>query len=81
MRLTPGRLLDYLKLTTINLGTVECLVLDEAVRMLDMGFIRDIRKTMQILPKERQTFAAPPCVDLGCSTGDSQNGPHRTAGA
>ena len=53
---TPGRLLDHLRQRTIDLSTVECLVLDEADRMLDMGFIRDIRKIMQVLPKERQNL-------------------------
>jgi ATP-dependent RNA helicase RhlE len=53
---TPGRLLDHLQRATIDLSAVECLVLDEADRMLDMGFIRDIRKIMQVLPKERQNL-------------------------
>jgi ATP-dependent RNA helicase RhlE len=53
---TPGRLLDHLQQGTIDLSTIECLVLDEADRMLDMGFIRDIRKIMKVLPKERQNL-------------------------
>ena len=53
---TPGRLLDHLQQGTIDLGAVECLVLDEADRMLDMGFIRDIKKILQRLPKERQNL-------------------------
>jgi ATP-dependent RNA helicase RhlE len=53
---TPGRLLDHLQQGTIDLGAVECLVLDEADRMLDMGFIRDIRKIMKALPEERQNL-------------------------
>ena len=53
---TPGRLLDHLQQGTIDLGAVECLVLDEADRMLDMGFIRDIRKIMKVLPRERQNL-------------------------
>jgi ATP-dependent RNA helicase RhlE len=53
---TPGRLLDHLQQRTINLNAVELLVLDEADRMLDMGFIRDIRKIMKALPEERQTL-------------------------
>ena len=53
---TPGRLLDHLQQGTIDLGAIECLVLDEADRMLDMGFIRDIRKIMKVLPKERQNL-------------------------
>ena len=53
---TPGRLLDHLQQGTIDLSAVECLVLDEADRMLDMGFIRDIRKIMKALPEERQNL-------------------------
>jgi ATP-dependent RNA helicase RhlE len=53
---TPGRLLDHLQQATIDLSAVECLVLDEADRMLDMGFIRDIRKIMRTLPRERQNL-------------------------
>ncbi len=53
---TPGRLLDHMQQGTINLSTVEVLVLDEADRMLDMGFIRDIRKVLKVLPKERQNL-------------------------
>ncbi|MFA5783711.1 MAG: DEAD/DEAH box helicase [Phycisphaerae bacterium] len=53
---TPGRLLDHLERRTIDLKHVEVLVLDEADRMLDMGFIRDMRKIIAVLPKERQTM-------------------------
>jgi ATP-dependent RNA helicase RhlE len=53
---TPGRLLDHLQQRTIDLSAIECLVLDEADRMLDMGFIRDIRKIMKVLPQERQNL-------------------------
>ncbi|MDJ0907459.1 MAG: DEAD/DEAH box helicase [Woeseiaceae bacterium] len=53
---TPGRLLDHLQQGTISLDAVECLVLDEADRMLDMGFIRDIRKVLKALPAERQNL-------------------------
>ncbi len=53
---TPGRLLDHLQQGTIDLGAIELLVLDEADRMLDMGFIRDIRKIMSRLPADRQTL-------------------------
>jgi len=53
---TPGRLLDHLQQGTINLGAVEMLVLDEADRMLDMGFIRDIRKILKALPTHRQNL-------------------------
>ena len=53
---TPGRLLDHLQQGTIDLSAIECLVLDEADRMLDMGFIRDIRKILKCLPQERQNL-------------------------
>ena len=53
---TPGRLLDHLSQKTVDLSCVEVLVLDEADRMLDMGFIRDIRKVLAILPKKRQNL-------------------------
>jgi ATP-dependent RNA helicase RhlE len=53
---TPGRLLDHLGQKTVDLSAVEVLVLDEADRMLDMGFIRDIRKVLAVLPKQRQNL-------------------------
>jgi ATP-dependent RNA helicase RhlE len=53
---TPGRLLDHLGEKTLDLSGVEIFVLDEADRMLDMGFIRDIRKVIAALPKSRQTL-------------------------
>jgi ATP-dependent RNA helicase RhlE len=53
---TPGRLLDHVGQRTIDLSHVEILVLDEADRMLDMGFIRDIRKILAILPPVRQNL-------------------------
>lgn len=53
---TPGRLLDHIGRGTADLSKVEILVLDEADRMLDMGFIRDIRKVLAELPKKRQTL-------------------------
>ncbi|WP_373083841.1 DEAD/DEAH box helicase [Sneathiella sp.] len=53
---TPGRLLDLNNQRCIDLGKVEYLILDEADRMLDMGFIRDIQKIVAQLPKERQTL-------------------------
>ena len=52
----PGRLLDLIGQGHINLANVEVLVLDEADRMLDMGFVRDIRRVVSMLPKERQTL-------------------------
>ncbi len=62
---TPGRLLDHCGQRTVDLSGIEILVLDEADRMLDMGFIPDIRRILAILPKKRQnllfsaTFAEP----------------------
>jgi ATP-dependent RNA helicase RhlE len=53
---TPGRLLDHVGQGTIDLSRVEILVLDEADRMLDMGFIRDIRKIIALLPARRQNL-------------------------
>jgi ATP-dependent RNA helicase RhlE len=53
---TPGRLLDHAGQGTIDLGSVEILVLDEADRMLDMGFIRDIRRILALLPAQRQNL-------------------------
>ena len=53
---TPGRLLDHLGQKTLNLSHVEFLVLDEADRMLDMGFIHDIKKILALLPKNRQNL-------------------------
>jgi ATP-dependent RNA helicase RhlE len=47
---TPGRLLDHVEQKSVNLGQVEILVLDEADRMLDMGFIPDIKRIMKLLP-------------------------------
>ena len=52
---TPGRLMDLMNQKYINLSKVEIFVLDEADRMLDMGFIRDIRKIITTIPEERQT--------------------------
>jgi ATP-dependent RNA helicase RhlE len=53
---TPGRLLDHARQGTIDLRSVEILVLDEADRMLDMGFIRDIREVLALLPDRRQNL-------------------------
>ena len=53
---TPGRLLDLVQSNGLKLGQVEFLVLDEADRMLDMGFINDIRKIVAKLPTRRQTL-------------------------
>ncbi len=53
---TPGRLLDHVQQKTISLNQVEILVLDEADRMLDMGFIPDIRRILELLPAARQSL-------------------------
>jgi ATP-dependent RNA helicase RhlE len=53
---TPGRLLDLVAQGCANLSAVESLVLDEADRMLDMGFIRDIRRVLALLPRTRQNL-------------------------
>ena len=53
---TPGRLLDHMQQNTVNLQHIEILILDEADRMLDMGFIRDIRKILAALPPKRQNL-------------------------
>ena len=53
---TPGRLLDHVQQRTLDLSRIEILVLDEADRMLDMGFIHDIRKVLALLPGQRQNL-------------------------
>jgi ATP-dependent RNA helicase RhlE len=53
---TPGRLLDHAQQRTVDLSRIEILVLDEADRMLDMGFIADIRRVIRLLPQRRQNL-------------------------
>ncbi|RPI42896.1 MAG: DEAD/DEAH box helicase, partial [Betaproteobacteria bacterium] len=53
---TPGRLLDHVRNKTVNLSRVEVLVLDEADRMLDMGFLPDIKRILAQIPKQRQNL-------------------------
>jgi ATP-dependent RNA helicase RhlE len=53
---TPGRLLDHLQYRYANLKSIEMLVMDEADRMLDMGFLPDIRRILQRVPNQRQTY-------------------------
>ncbi|WAV90996.1 DEAD/DEAH box helicase [Oxalobacter aliiformigenes] len=53
---TPGRLLDHIQQKNVNLGQTHILVLDEADRMLDMGFLPDLQRIVNLLPKERQTL-------------------------
>jgi superfamily II DNA/RNA helicase len=53
---TPGRLLDHVEQKTLQLNAVQILVLDEADRMLDMGFMPDLKRILALLPKQRQTL-------------------------
>ena len=53
---TPGRLLDLIGQGFVSLDAVECFVLDEADRMLDMGFIHDVKRLLPLLPQKRQTL-------------------------
>ena len=53
---TPGRIIDHLEQKTLKLGAVKMLVLDEADRMLDMGFAPQLRRILEVVPKERQTM-------------------------
>ncbi len=53
---TPGRLLDHVSQRSVNLSNIDILVLDEADRMLDMGFIHDIKKVLALVPKNKQTL-------------------------
>ncbi len=53
---TPGRLLDHVSQRSIDLSNIDVLVLDEADRMLDMGFIHDIRKVLKLIPQKKQTL-------------------------
>ncbi len=53
---TPGRLLDHLEQRSINLSQVQILVLDEADRMLDMGFLPDLKRILSVLPPQRQNL-------------------------
>ncbi len=74
---TPGRLLDLVNQRAVSLQQVEILVLDEADRMLDMGFIRDIRKVVAMLPKQRQTlfFSATMPGEIAKLAGEMLNDP------
>ncbi|MDH3588917.1 MAG: DEAD/DEAH box helicase [Gammaproteobacteria bacterium] len=74
---TPGRLLDHVQQKTVDLSGVQTLVLDEADRMLDMGFIRDIRKVLKVLPKQRQNllFSATFSKDIRRLAADLLNRP------
>ncbi|NOT84627.1 MAG: DEAD/DEAH box helicase [Methylococcaceae bacterium] len=74
---TPGRLLDHVQQKTIDLSQVKILVLDEADRMLDMGFIQDIRKVIALIPKKRQTllFSATFSAEIKTLAGQLLNNP------
>ncbi|MCF7958303.1 MAG: DEAD/DEAH box helicase [Phycisphaerae bacterium] len=74
---TPGRLIDHLQRGTVDLSTVEILVLDEADRMLDMGFINDIKKIIEHMPSKRQTllFSATISKEITTLTKNIQQSP------
>ncbi len=74
---TPGRLLDHLNRRSVDLSRVECLVLDEADRMFDMGFINDVRKIIARVPADRQTllFSATMSKDVQKLTASIQKQP------
>ena len=76
---TPGRLLDLVNQRHIRLETVSTFILDEADRMLDMGFIRDVRKIVALLPKQRQSmlFSATMPDDIVKLVGDMLHQPER----
>ena len=78
---TPGRLLDLISQRFVQLSSVEVLVLDEADRMLDMGFLNDVKRILSCLPRQRQTlfFSAtmPPPIEKLAST--ILNAPARVA--
>ncbi|HUR16166.1 MAG TPA: DEAD/DEAH box helicase, partial [Candidatus Limnocylindrales bacterium] len=75
---TPGRLLDHVEQKTIDLSRVEVLVLDEGDRMLDMGFIPDVRRIIALLPRQRQTlmFSATFSAEVRKLASDFQVNPH-----
>ncbi|MDJ0608942.1 MAG: DEAD/DEAH box helicase [Kiloniellales bacterium] len=76
---TPGRLLDLLGQGRLGLAAVECFVLDEADRMLDMGFVRDVRKIVAVLPEARQSllFSATMPGEIGRLAGEMLRRPVR----
>ena len=57
---TPGRLMDHVKRRTVRLDKVQTVVLDEADRMLDMGFIKDVTRILDLMPKRRNLACSPP---------------------
>lgn len=74
---TPGRLKDLMKRGVLRLEGIQCLVLDEADRMLDMGFINDVRNIVQAMPRERQTlfFSATMTAGIRSLIGEFLNEP------
>ncbi len=60
---TPGRLVDLLSRKSVNLSHIEVLILDEADRMLDMGFLPDVTKIVDLIPQERQTLLFSATID------------------
>jgi len=76
---TPGRLLDHLQRRSIDLSKVEVLVIDEADRMFDMGFINDVRKIVAKVPSQRQTllFSATMSEEVRALTASIQKHPER----
>lgn len=74
---TPGRLMDHMRRGSIDLASVKVLVLDEADRMLDMGFIADVRKIVAALPTDRQTmlFSATVSPEIRALTAGIQKSP------
>ena len=76
---TPGRLLDLMNQRHVRLDAVEVFVLDEADRMLDMGFVRDVRRVVAVLPKQRQSlfFSATMPEDIGRLAGEILSDPAR----
>jgi ATP-dependent RNA helicase RhlE len=76
---TPGRLLDLVQQKHVRLDTVQVFVVDEADRMLDMGFIRDVRKLVAFLPKQRQSmlFSATMPDDVARLAGEMMKDPAR----
>ncbi|MBD3317081.1 MAG: DEAD/DEAH box helicase, partial [Chitinivibrionales bacterium] len=75
---TPGRLLDHVQRTSIDLSQVEVLVLDEADRMYDMGFIQDVRRILSHMPAQRQTllFSATMSRQIRALVSEIQQKPH-----
>jgi len=80
---TPGRLLDHLDARVCNLSAVEFLVLDEVDRMLDLGFIKPIRRIVRELPRQRQNlfFSATMPPDIRKLAGELLHDPHEVSAA